>query len=261
MIYFHQNNPKRLAEGISLVCDVFKKKNIEGLHETHDVMEFMRVSGLFYNNGYGGTYAIMLPPRTSDAVPILEEKAKICGEIEEKTVRQYHVNNEKKGTLARLAKKAEFTRAEEEQRAERERKRAEEDKAISEQCLKEVRDDENKYIASKKEYVIECMQYLHMDESACKFSSQEEIDAIMIRAHQTYNTDLVSKIKFKGCNEMGFRCDCDMCHKGECSWKVGDIKCSCGHYAGFTFDTDHVVWLNEVNLHSKSYAGYQERLW
>ena len=210
----------------------------------------------------------------------LAEKAERTRLREEEEKKQAQLKLEQERILEEKRKKEE-----EEQRRKHEeliKKREEEDKKAAEEYRKYeekraklMKEEQNRkeqkekdYIKLRKPYVIRCLKYIgnvdnNVDDKDVKYNytAREEINDIIIDAHQKYNDELLEHVRFPGCSEMDIDCDCEMCQEGECYWKVGMWRCACGNYKEFCFNTDGVDWLKQINLDSTKYVGRQEKIW
>lgn len=205
----------------------------------------------------------------------LAEKAKQTRLREEEEKKQAQLKLEQERILEEKRKKEE-----EEQRRKHEdedKKAAEEYRKYEEKRAKLMKEEQDRkeqkekdYIESRKPYVIRCLKYIgdvdnDVDDKDVKYNytTREEINDIIIDAHQKYNDELLEHVRFPGCSEMGIDCDsdCVMCQEGECYWKVGMWRCACGNSKDLCFNTEDVDWLKDINLDSTNFVGYQEKIW
>jgi hypothetical protein len=78
----------------------------------------------------------------------------------------------------------------------------------------------------------------------------KEMKNTIKEAHEKYNESLLEYTTHEGCGEESY-----------CVWTYNAHRCSCDNYKGFTWSTEYVDWLKDIDLDSSQYVGSQDRQW
>lgn len=128
--------------------------------------------------------------------------------------------------------------------------------------IKLIQQKKRDVIMARNAYYQRCYKYIHgYDDKEINTHPIKEISNVIIEAHKLHNEHLLKDEVFEGCCQINAAWNVVDSDSEDCTWTYGHRRCECGNYKGFTWNTDNVDWLNDINLDSTEYVGYQDRLW